>query len=77
MAAYTIVNGTDAELTDVNVGGVDVDALTYKDNVTLTDGELAVLCSTQGVYVTSNLTGVADAVQIKRVLGIASQYLST
>lgn len=77
MADYTVVNGTEAQLANVNAGGTDVDALTYKDAITLTNTELAALCSTPGVYVTSNLSGVADAVQLKRVMGIASQYPST
>lgn len=62
---------------NINAGGTDVDALTYKNGITLTNAELATVCSTQGVYATSDLTGVADAVQLKRVLGMASQYLST
>lgn len=77
MANYTVVNGTEAQLVNINAGGTDVDALTYKDGITLTNTELAAVASTQGVYVTSDLTGVADAVQLKRVLGIASQYVST
>ncbi len=72
-----MVNGTEAQLVNINAGGTDVDALTYKDGITLTNTELATVASTQGVYVTSDLTGVADAVQLKRVLGISSQYLST
>lgn len=77
MAAYTIVNGTEAQLVNVNVGGVDVDALTYKDGVVLTNTELAAVASTAGVYVTSDLTAVADATQLKRVLGISAHYPST
>lgn len=77
MATYTVVNGTEAQITNINAGGTDVDALTYKNAVTLTNTELAAVASTQGVYVTSDLNGVADAVQLKRVLGIASQYVST
>ena len=76
MADYTIVNGTDAQLVNVNAGGTDVDAYTYKDGVTLDNTELAEVCATPGVYVTDDLTGVANAVQVKRVLGIASQYVS-
>lgn len=76
MADYTIVNGTPTQLANVNAGGVDVESLSYKDGITLTNTELAVVASTPGVYVTSNLTGVADAVQKKRVLGVASQYPS-
>lgn len=77
MATYTVVNGTEAQLVNINAGGTDVDALTYKDGITLTNTELATVASTQGVYVTSDLTGIADATQLKRVLAIASHYVST
>jgi len=77
VATYTVVNGTEAQLVNINAGGVDVDALTYKDGITLTNTELAAVCSTPGVYATSDLTAVADAGQLKRVLGIASHYVST
>lgn len=77
MATYTVVNGTEAQLVNINAGGTDVDALTYKNGITLTNTELAVVASTAGAYVTSDLTGVADAVQLKRVMSIASQYVST
>lgn len=51
MADYTIVNGTNAELTNVNVGGTDVAARTIKEDVTLTDAELATLVATTDVLV--------------------------
>lgn len=60
----------------MNAGGVDVGALSYRNGVTLTDAELATLCSTQGVAVTSDLTGVSFAQQVKRVIGLAAQYLN-
>ncbi len=77
MATYTVVNGTEAQLVNINAGGTDVDALTYKNGITLTNAELAAVASTSGAYVTSDLTGVADAVQLKRVMAIAAQYVST
>jgi len=77
MADYTVVNGTEAQIVNINAGGTDVDALTFKNGITLTDGELAAAASTPGVYVTSDLTAAADAVQLKRVMAIASQYVST
>lgn len=82
MAVYTIVNTTEALLTDVNVGGVDVDPLSYKDGVTLTDAELVILLNGTtfgaGVIAIHDLTGVTHATQLKRVGGgIASQYVST
>lgn len=77
MANYTIINGTESQLVNVNAGGTDVDALTYKDGITLTNTELAAVASTPGVAVTSDLTAVADAQQLKRVQSIAAQYVST
>jgi hypothetical protein len=76
MASYTIINATEATLTDVNAGGVDVGAMSYRDGVVLTNTELATLCSTQGVTVTSDLTGVAFAAALKRAIGIAAGYLN-
>lgn len=76
MATYTVVNGTEAQLVNINAGGVDVDALSYKDGITLTTAELAAVAGTAGVYVTSDLTGVADATQLKRVMAIAAHYQS-
>ena len=76
MAAYTVINGTEADLSNVNAGGVDVGAMSYRDAVTLTDAELAVLCGTLGVAVTKDGTGVAYKAQIKRAVAIASQYLN-
>lgn len=76
MATYTIINGTETQLANVNGGGTDVEALSAKDGVTLTNGELAAVASTQGVAVTSDLTAVAAATQLKRVIGVASQYVS-
>lgn len=72
MADYTIINGTGAQLTDVNVGGTDVGALSYKDTVTLTDAELAALLATAGVAVLK--TGPSAA--LKRVVAIAASYAS-
>lgn len=73
MATYTIINGTEAQLVNVNVGGTDVDALTYKDAVTLTDVELATLLVTAGVGVAKS----ALSTKLKRVLSVAASYAST
>ncbi len=53
---YTIINGTQAQLINVNAGGTDVSPMTYKASVLLTEIELAVLASTQGVMVVSDLS---------------------
>ncbi len=76
-AVYTVINGTEAQLVNVNAGGTDVDALTYKNGITLTNAEASVLSSTAGVYVTPDLTRVAAATQLKRAIAVAAQYVST
>jgi tRNA A37 threonylcarbamoyladenosine biosynthesis protein TsaE len=82
MATYTIVNGHDQQLVNVNAGGVHVDAYTYKDAVTLTNTELATLLDgssfgQKNVSVLADLTGDAAAVQKKRSLQIAGFTAST
>lgn len=76
MADYTVINGTEATLTDVNAGGTDVGAMSYRDGVTLTNTELATLCATTGVAVTKDGTGVAFKEQLKRAISIAAMYLN-
>lgn len=76
MADYTIINGTEAQLVNVNVGGTDVDALTYKDGVTLTNTEIATLLGTAGVAVLKDQVGLADKEQLKRVVAVAAHYVS-
>jgi len=77
MADYTIVNGSDEQLVNVNGGGTDVDAYSYKDGVTLTNTELATLLdgSTFGkknVAVFANLTGDAAAEAKKRSIQLGA-----
>lgn len=84
---YTIINGEDELLTDVNAGGVDVDPFSYKDGVTLTNTELATLLGTpnpgttpqrtRAVAVVPDLTGHAQATQFKRAVALAGLYVST
>lgn len=76
MATYTVINATAAQLANVNGGGTDVEAYAYKNAITLTSGELVTLAGTKGAFVTSDLTGVAEAEQLKRVAGVAGMYLS-
>lgn len=76
MVDYTVINGTEADLSNVNAGGVDVGAMSYRDGVTLTNTELAVLCTTLGVAVIKDQTGVAYGSQIKRAIAIAGLYLN-
>jgi hypothetical protein len=77
VANYTIINGTESQLVDVNAGGTDVDALTYKDGVALTNTEIATLLGTAGVAVLKDQTGLASAAQLKRVVATAGLYAST
>lgn len=76
MVDYTIINGSDADLSNVNAGGTDVGAFSYRDAVTLTGAEIVTLLGTPGVAVVKDLTGVAYAKQIKRAVGMAGQYLN-
>lgn len=48
MVDYVIINGSDAELTNVNAGGTDVAARTISADVTLTDTELGDLIDAAG-----------------------------
>lgn len=80
MATYTIVNGSDEQLVDVNGGGTDVDPYSYKDGVTLTNTELAALLSSsfgkKNVAVFTDQTGDSQKEQRKRSAAIAAHYLS-
>ncbi len=76
MTNYTVINGTEADLSNVNAGGVDVGAMSYRDAVALDATELAALCGTLGVAVTKDGTGVAYKEQIKRAIGLAAMYLN-
>lgn len=78
---YTIVNGSDQQLANVNGGGVDVEAMSFKNGVTLTNGELAALLDgtsfgQRNIAVFADLTGDAAAVQKKRSAALASLYPS-
>lgn len=81
MANYTVVNGSDQQLANINVGGTDVEAYSYKDGITLTNTELATLLDgssfgQKNVAVFADLTGDAAAAQKKRSAAIAALYLS-
>jgi hypothetical protein len=86
MAAYTIINGTDADLSNVNAGGTDVGAYSYRDGVVLTSGELATLldgatfpashADTPNIAVIADQTGNAAKEQMKRSLALAMFFLN-
>lgn len=77
MATYTVINGTEAQLTNVDGSSTNIDALTYKDGITLDSAHLITLAGTTGVAVTKDGTGVSSATQLKRVIAIAAMYAST
>lgn len=68
MVAYTIINGTAAELTNVNVGGTDVAAYTISNAVTLTDAELATVAALNGVAVMQTLASGAEQYSVANVM---------
>jgi hypothetical protein len=79
MANYTIVNGSDEQLVNVNGGGTDVDAYSFKDGVTLTNTELATLLDgssfgKKNVAVFADQTGEAAAAAVahKRSIQLAA-----
>jgi hypothetical protein len=81
MANYTVVNGSDAQIANINSGGTDVEAYSYKDGVTLTNTELAALLNgtdfgQKNIAVFADLTGDAAAQQKKRSAALAAMYLS-
>jgi hypothetical protein len=83
MANYTIINGSDEQLVNVNAGGVDVDAYSYKDGVTLTNTELATLLDgttfgKKNVAVVADQTGEAASAAIakKRSLQLGAYVTS-
>jgi hypothetical protein len=78
---YTVINGSDQQLANINAGGTDVEAYSYKDGITLTNGELATLLDgssfgQKNVAVFADQTGDAAAVQKKRSAALASLYPS-
>jgi len=81
VAAYTVINGTEAQLSNVDGSSTNVDALTYKNGITLDNTHLATLLdgSTfgKGVAAMHDLTGVAYADQLKRVVAVSGLYAST
>lgn len=82
MAAYTVINGSNSDYSNINAGGVDVGALSYRDAITLTNTELATLLDgatfpNAGVLPDqAAITPVAAATQRKRVIAVASLYLN-
>lgn len=64
---YTVING---KLSSLSAGSTTVNALAYKDNVSLLPSEVASLLSTAGVFVTLPVTSSATQLRlvIKRVI---------
>jgi hypothetical protein len=61
MADFIVINGTDADLENVNAGGADVVARTVSVPITLTGAELLVVAAMNGVAVMQ--TGATAAEQ--------------
>lgn len=81
MASYTVINGHDAQLANINVGGTDVEAYSYKDGIVLTNTELATLLDgasfgAKNVAVFADQTGDAAKDQKKRSAAIGAMFLS-
>jgi hypothetical protein len=60
MADFIIINGTDAELTNVNAGGDDVAARAISAPVTLTGAELLVVAALDSVAVMQTGASAAE-----------------
>jgi len=82
MANYTVINGSEADYSNINGGGTDVGALSYRDAVALTSGELVILLdgstfpNAAVMPDQAAVTPVAAATQRKRVAAIASLYVN-
>ncbi len=82
MANYTVINGSESDYSNINGGGVDVGALSFRDTVTLTNTELATLLdgttfpNAAVLPDQAAVTPVAAATQRKRVISIAALYLN-
>lgn len=76
MVDYTIINGTESQLANVNAGGTDVEALSTKDGVTLTNTELAALLTADFVAVMKTQGASATKSQAFRVISTASKFTS-
>jgi hypothetical protein len=80
MAAYTVINGSNADYSNINAGGVDVGAMSYRDAITLTNTELATLLdgstfpNAAAMPDQAAVTPIAAATQRKREVGIAALY---
>ena len=82
MANYTVINGSNSNYSNINAGGTDVGAMTYRDAVALSDAELAVLLdgstfpNAAALPDQAAVTPTAAATQRKREIAIASLYLN-
>lgn len=78
---YTVVNGSDQQIANINVGGTDVEAYSYKDGITLTSAELEALLNgtsfgQRNIAVFADQTGDAAKEQKKRSAAMAALFLS-
>ena len=72
------MNGTGAQITNVDGSSTNIDSYCFKDGITLDASHLAsVIALGKGITVQQDLTGDADATQRKRVNSVAALYAST
>lgn len=69
MATYTVINGTQNALSNINAGSDDVPAFSTLDSV-LDGTELAALLTTAGVAVVKSTTSRAAKREIRKVLNV-------
>jgi len=78
MATYTVINGTESDILNINGGGTDVGAMTYRDGITLTATELATLLDGatfgKAIAAMTDLAAVTPAQQLKRACAIAALF---
>jgi hypothetical protein len=72
MVNFTIINGTDAQLSNVNAGGIDVPKRSIRTGITLTGAEALVVGALPGVAI---MKDAATRAQL-RAVAKAAQYRS-
>jgi hypothetical protein len=82
VATYTVINGTPAQLANVDGSSTNVDAFCFKDGITLDATHLAALLdgvtfAGKAIAVMNDLAGNAQATQRKRAASLAALYLSS
>jgi hypothetical protein len=68
MVDYTVINGTGAELTNINAGGDDVPKYSIATGTTLTNAELAALAVLTDVAVMKDAVTYQQRRNVARIL---------